>query len=66
MGLRYILQFLLVKNYKIVNESTTTEDREKISTDLESSGFLSERLTDIKNDQILLHEISHKYLVTIR
>jgi hypothetical protein len=32
--------FYLVKNHKIVNNFTTTEAKEKISTDLESLEFL--------------------------
>jgi hypothetical protein len=38
MGIRYVLQ-LLVENNKIANNSATTKDREKISTDLESLEF---------------------------
>ncbi len=36
MGHRYACQLLLVKNHKIINNSTTTKAREKINTDLES------------------------------
>jgi hypothetical protein len=32
--------FIKVKNHKIANNSATTEAREKISTDFESSEFL--------------------------
>jgi hypothetical protein len=32
--------FYLVKNHKVADNSTTIEAREKISTDLESFGFL--------------------------
>jgi hypothetical protein len=35
-----VFNFNLVKNYKIAKNSTTTEAREKISTDLESFNFL--------------------------
>ncbi len=34
---RYLLQLLFCEKSKNVNNSTTTEDREKISKDLESS-----------------------------
>jgi hypothetical protein len=36
MGPRYVLQLYFVKNHQIVNNSTTTKAREKISTDLQS------------------------------
>jgi hypothetical protein len=40
MGFGYVLQLLFSeKNHKIANNSTTTEAREKISTDLESIEF---------------------------
>ncbi len=38
-GPRHILQFYLVKNHKMVNNSVTNEAGLKSSTDLESSEF---------------------------
>jgi hypothetical protein len=35
MSLAYFCNFYLTKNYKIANNSTTTEDREKMSINLE-------------------------------
>jgi len=46
--------FYAVKNHKIAKNSTTTNAREKISTDLESSEFFCVCLTKFKNNQILL------------
>jgi hypothetical protein len=50
--------FYLVKNHKIVKNSTTAKAREKISTDLESLEllqFFDVCLTKYKNNQILLN-----------
>ncbi len=61
--------FYLVKNGKIAKNSTITKAREKISSDLESLEFLKHFdacLTKLKNNQILLHKISHKFLLTIK
>jgi hypothetical protein len=60
--------FYLLKNHKIAKNSNT-KDREKISTDLESSDFLKlfgEGLTKLKNNQILLNNISHRFLLTTK
>jgi hypothetical protein len=63
------LQLLLTENHKIVKNSTPTKDREKISTYLESLEcfrFSDICLTKLKNNQILLNKISHRYLVTTK
>ncbi len=56
--------FYLMKSRKFGSESTTTQAREKISTDLESLNFRHVLLclTKFKNNQILLHRISHRFL----
>ncbi len=62
-------KFYLVKNPKIANNSATTEAREKIRPHLKSLEFLQffdVRLTNYKNYQILLHKISHRFLLTIQ
>jgi hypothetical protein len=59
--------FYLVKNHKIAKYSTTTNTREKISTDLEPLKFLKNfdvHLTNFKSNQILLNKISHRFLLT--
>jgi len=68
MGLRYVSQILLVKNHKIVNNSTTTKAIEKISKDLKSVKLevFDVCLTKFKNSQILLNNISHQLLVTTK
>ncbi len=38
-SIRYVMQLLFMKNYKIANNSAATEAREKISTYLESLEF---------------------------
>jgi hypothetical protein len=61
--------FYLVKNLKIVINSTTTKAREKIDTDLESLefyNFFDVCLTKSKNNQILLIEISRIFLLTTK
>ncbi len=50
----------------VVNNSTTTEPRGTISTDLEFLEFFDICLTKFKNNQILLNNISHRYLMTTR
>jgi hypothetical protein len=54
-----------VKNRKFAKISTTTNAREKISIDLESLEFnkIDACLTSFKNNQILLDEISYRFLV---
>jgi hypothetical protein len=61
--------FYLVKNNKIAKNSTTTKAREKIITDLESLEFykfFDVCFTKVKNNQILLNKISHKFLQTTK
>jgi hypothetical protein len=60
--------FYLVKNHKIVKNSTITKAREKISTDLESLEFktIEVCLTKFKNNQISLNKISHRFLLTTK
>jgi hypothetical protein len=58
--------FYLEKNHKIVNNSTATEAREKIITDLESLEFFDACLTKFKNSQILPNKISHRFLLTTK
>ncbi len=52
-----------MKNHKIAKNSTTTQAREKISTELESLEFLNVCLTKFKNNQILYNKISHRFLL---
>jgi hypothetical protein len=62
MGPGYILQLLFSQNHKIANNSTTTEAREEISTDLESSELeknFDAYLNKSKKNQILNNKISH-------
>jgi len=66
MGFRCVLQLYLVKNPKIVHNSTTTKASEKISTYLESLEFFDVCLTKFKNNQILLNKISHRFLRTTK
>jgi hypothetical protein len=59
----------LVKNHKIANNSETTENRDKISTNLESSILRILEIfyvcfTKFENYQILLHKISHQFQET--
>ncbi len=59
--------FCWVKNHKIIYYSANTEAGEKISTDLESlefQKFFDVFLTKLKNNQILLNKISHRFLVS--
>jgi hypothetical protein len=61
--------FYLVKNHKIANNSSTTEARAKLSTDLESfefQKFFEVCLTKFENYQILINKIIHRYLVTTK
>jgi hypothetical protein len=58
--------FYAVKNHKIAKNSTTTNAREKISTDLESLEFFHVCLTKFKNNQILLDQISQIFLLTTK
>ncbi len=61
--------FYLVKNHKIAKNETTTKAREKISTDLESlkfEKFFEVCLTKFKNNQILLHKIIHRFMLTTK
>ncbi len=61
--------FCSVKTHKIVNNSTTTTFREKISTDLESlyfQKFFDAHLTKFKNNKILSNKISHRCLLTVK
>ena len=69
MGPRYFFNIYLKKNHKITNNSTTTSAREKINADFESlifKIFFDVRLTLLKNKQILLNIISHRFLVTTK
>ncbi len=54
--------FYVVKNHKIVNNSATTETREKVITYLESLQF--KKL--FENNPILLNKISHRFVVTTK
>jgi hypothetical protein len=60
------LQLYLVKKHKIAKNSTTTKDREKISSDLEFLEFSYLFLTKFKHNPILLIKISHRSLLTIK
>jgi hypothetical protein len=58
-----------MKNHKITNNSGATEAREKISTNLESSEFetcFDVCLTKLKNNQILLNKIVHRFILTTK
>ena len=58
--------FYLVKNHRIANHSASAEAGEKVSTYLESLEFkkcFDVCLTKFKSNQILLNEISHRFLV---
>jgi hypothetical protein len=55
--------FYFVKNPKIVNNSVSTEAREKITTYLDSLEFFDVSLTNFENYQIVLNKISHRFLV---
>ncbi len=59
--------FYLVKSHKIGN-SAITKAREKLSTDLESVEFniFYVHLTKFDNYQILLNNISHRFLMTTK
>ncbi len=61
MGPRYVLQLYLVKNHKIAKNSTTTEAKEKISTDLESLEFFMYVGLQFKNHQILLIKLASDF-----
>jgi hypothetical protein len=59
----------LLKNHKIAYNSTTSKAREKLSTDSESLEFflcMFESLAILRNNQILLNKISHRYLLTTK
>jgi hypothetical protein len=62
--------FYFVKNYKIADNSATTEAREKISTDLleslEFKKYFDVCLVKFENYQILLNKISLRFLVTTK
>jgi len=45
--------FYLVKNHKIAKDSTITNAREKISTDLESLEFLKKKLGMLKKIKLI-------------
>jgi hypothetical protein len=58
-----------VKSHKISDNSATAEAREKISTCLESlefKKFFEAFWTEFENYQILLNNISHRFLVTTK
>jgi hypothetical protein len=57
VGSRYVCNFYSLKNHKIAKNSTTTKDREKIDTHLESFDFW-ECVTMIKISQNLLIELT--------
>jgi hypothetical protein len=57
-------KFYISKNYIIALGSATTEAREKINSNLESLEFLKfldVGFTEYKNNEILLHKISHRF-----
>jgi hypothetical protein len=61
-----VCNLYLVKYNKIANNSTTTEDREKMSTDFEYLKFLKNlgiHLAKFKSHKSLLDEIRHHFLV---
>jgi hypothetical protein len=66
MGPRYILQLLFSANYKIANNSATTEARENISSDLISLELNKKHLAKFENHQILLNKISQRFQVTAK
>ncbi len=58
-----------MKSHKIANNSTTTEAREKLSTDLESLEFFNlfdACLTKFENYYLLPNKISHRFLMTTK
>ncbi len=62
-------KFYFVKNHKIASNSVNTEPQEKISADQESFEFwkkIGAHWTKFENYQILIHKISHRFLVTIK
>ncbi len=62
-----LLNLHLVKNYTTAKNSTTSKVREKISTDLESLELIfNVFFTKFKNNQILLHKMSHRFLLTTK
>jgi hypothetical protein len=64
-----VCNFYFVKNKKIGKNSTTTKAREKISTDFESLEFSNVFyvcLTKFKNKKKLLHNITHRFLLTTK
>ncbi len=64
---RYVLQKCsFCESHKIANNSATTEARVKISTDLESLEFFYVCSNKLKNYQILLNKMSHRFLVTTK
>ncbi len=61
--------FIWQKNHEIVNNTATTEAKEKINTCMESlefQKFCDVCLTKFKSDQILLNKISHRFLVATK
>jgi hypothetical protein len=55
-----VWSFWVEKNHKIAKSSTTSDAREKISTDLKSSDFykyFDRRMTNFKNNQTLHNKI---------
>ncbi len=61
--------FYLVKNHQIDDNSATAEAKEKISKHLESLEFeriFDACLTKLEKLQIVLHKISHRFLVTTK
>ncbi len=46
MDPRYVLKYLFIEKHKIAKNSTTTDAREKISTDLECSQFKKSLMLD--------------------
>ncbi len=61
--------FYLLQNCTIDKNSTTTQAKGKISTDLESlefKKFFNVGLTKLENYQILPNHFSHRFLVTTK
>jgi hypothetical protein len=61
-----LCNFYLVKNHKIVQNSATTEAREKISPYLESLEFFDAYLTKFETKQIIHNNISHRFLASTK
>ncbi len=61
--------FYFVKNHEIAKNTTTVDDREKLSKNwefLEFNNSFDVGYAEFKNSQILLNNISHRFLVAAK